>query len=322
MDGPFRIDGHEIAPGRTTQIHLPAARLPIHTMLELPITVVNGVADGTRLWLSATLHGDELNGMEIIRRVIDKLDPATMKGLLIAVPIVNVFGFINQSRYLPDRRDLNRSFPGSRRGSLAGQLARLFMTEIVDRCTHGIDLHTAAPPRTNLPQIRTDLSVPENRRCAEAFRAPILVHGAGPKGTLRAAAGRRGKTVLLYEAGEPFRFNEDAIEIGVAGVLRTMAALGMIGPQPAGPPGLEAARTKWIRAPQSGVIYLETQLGQAVERHDRIARVTDPLGGRGEDVRSPLDGIVIGHTIHPLVHRGDGILHIAELKQTAPPGRN
>lgn len=318
MNEPFGIGGQEIAPGRMARIQLPAARLPIHTMLNLPITVVNGAGDGTRLWLSATLHGDELNGMEIIRRVIEQLDPATMKGLLIAVPIVNVFGFINQSRYLPDRRDLNRSFPGSSRGSLAGQLARLFMTEVVNRCTHGIDLHTAAPPRTNLPQVRADLSVPENRRCAEAFGAPILVHGAGPPGTLRAAAGRRGKTVLLYEAGEPLRFNEEAIGIGVAGVLRTMAALGMIGPQPAAPRGLEADRTKWIRAPQSGVIYLEAQLGEAVWRRDRIARITDPLGGRPVDVRAPMDGIVIGHTNHPLVHRGDGIVHLAEVKEAAP----
>ncbi|MBZ0267267.1 succinylglutamate desuccinylase/aspartoacylase family protein [bacterium] len=319
MNTPFSIGGHEIAPGRMEQIQLPAARLPIHTMLELPVTVVNGSGDGTRLWLSATLHGDELNGMEIIRRVIERLDPASMKGLLIAVPIVNVFGFINQSRYLPDRRDLNRSFPGSRRGSLAGQLAWLFMSEVVAHCTHGIDLHTAAPPRTNLPQVRTDLSLPENRRLAEAFRAPIFVHGAGPAGTLRGAAGRRGKSVILYEAGEPLRFNDEAIEIGVAGVLRAMAALDMIEAQPPAPRGREAGRTKWIRAPQSGVIYLEAKLGDVVEHRERIARITDPLGGSGVDVRAPMSGIVIGHTNHPLVHRGDGIVHVAERKEPGAP---
>jgi len=319
MNAPFVIGGQEIAPGRMARIQIPAARLPIHTMLNLPVTVVNGADDGARLWLSATLHGDELNGMEIIRQVIGHLDPASMKGLLIAVPIVNVFGFINQSRYLPDRRDLNRSFPGSSRGSLAGQLARLFMTEVVAHCTHGIDLHTAAPPRTNLPQVRADLSVPENRRLAEAFRAPIIVHGSGPPGTLRAAAGRRGKSVLLYEAGEPLRFNDEAIEIGVAGVLRAMAALDMIAPRPQVPPGLEAGRTKWIRAPQSGVIYLEAKLGDAVEHRERIARITDPLGGRGVDVRAPMGGIVIGHTNHPLVHRGDGIVHVAERKEAGAP---
>lgn len=315
MDGIVSIGGYDAAPGHMAQFELPVARLPIHTMLNLPVTVVNGARNGARLWLSATLHGDELNGMEIIRQVLEQVDPTSMNGLLIGVPIVNVFGFINQSRYLPDRRDLNRSFPGSTRGSLAGRLARLFMTEVVSRCTHGIDLHTAAPPRTNLPQVRGDLDDPELRRCAEAFGAPVRVHAAGPPGTLRAAAGRRGCTVLLYEAGEPLRFNPDAIEIGVAGVLSVMGELGMIhaSPRASEAHGMVARRTSWVRAPQSGVIYLETALGEHVAKKDRLARITDPLGGRPIEVRAPWSGVVIGHTNNPLVHRGDGILHLAEV---------
>jgi len=315
VNDPLEIGGITVTPGVSERVEIPVARLPTHTMLHLPLTVINGAGDGPRLWLSAALHGDELNGMEIIRQVLRRIDPGTMRGLLLAVPIVNVFGFINQSRYLPDRRDLNRSFPGSLRGSLASRLARLFMTEVVSRCTHGIDLHTAAPPRVNLPQIRANLQDAETRRCAEAFGAPIMLSGAAPKGALRAAAIRRGIAALLYEAGEPLRFNPDAIEIGAEGVLRVMQSLGMIDgdipPRPA--PVLEARRSKWVRAPQSGVIYLEAALGERIEHRARLARVTDPLGESGVVVRAPFEGVVIGHTNNPLVHRGDGVMHLAEV---------
>ncbi|MEQ8963814.1 MAG: succinylglutamate desuccinylase/aspartoacylase family protein, partial [Coleofasciculus sp. C2-GNP5-27] len=151
------IGGITVAPGERKRTEIPVARLPTQTLLSLPITVINGVEAGPRLWISAAIHGDEINGVEIIRQVLERINPSQLHGVLIAVPIVNVFGFIEQSRYLPDRRDLNRSFPGSPRGSLASRLADLFMTEVVSRCTHGIDLHTAAQHRTNLPQIRANL---------------------------------------------------------------------------------------------------------------------------------------------------------------------
>jgi predicted deacylase len=313
MRDAVHIQAHEVAPGRTSRIELPVARLPIHTMLHLPLTVVNGVDDGPRLWLSAALHGDEVNGMEIVRRVLERLERERLAGMLLAAPIVNVFGFVNQSRYLPDRRDLNRAFPGSRRGSLASRLAHLFMTEVVARCTHGLDLHTAAPPRANLPQLRGDLSHPETRRCAEAFGAPVMVHATAPKGTLRGAARRRGTAVLLYEAGEPFRLDEAAATCGVDGVLRVMAALGMIAPELAPPPqpSLEVTDRRWVRASQSGVLYRRVALGEQVERGQLLATVSDPFGETVKQVRSPIEGIVIGLCIHALVHRGDAVVHVA-----------
>ncbi len=305
-----------VPAGEGALVELPVAQLTTHTMVDLPLTVINGARDGARLWLSAALHGDELNGMEIVRRVLQRVFATKLNGLLLAAPIVNVFGFINQSRYLPDRRDLNRSFPGSRRGSLAARLAHLFMREVVSRCSHGIDLHTASPPRTNLPQIRGDFTDRETRRIAEAFRAPIMLHGLARSGTLRSAATRRGIKVLLYEAGEPLRFNPEAIEIGVAGILRVMGELRMIdgGPKRRPTACLEATRSLWVRAPQSGVIYLEAALGGKVKKGDLLARVTDPLGGAADEVRAPFSGIVIGHTNNPLVHRGDGVLHLGALK--------
>ena len=313
MAEPFTIAGTDVAPGETVRLELPVARLPTHTMLHLPVTVARGRRDGPRLWLSAALHGDELNGMEIIRRVLDRLTRTRLRGTVIAVPIVNVFGFINQSRYLPDRRDLNRSFPGSARGSLASRLAHLFMREIVAHATHGIDLHTAAPPRVNLPQIRCDLDDPVTRGCAKAFAAPVMLGGSAPRGALRAAAARRGVPVLLYEGGEPLRFNPDAIRVGVNGVLRVMAHLKMIDRAPSARPGrsMEAESSVWVRAAQSGVLYPKVELGEQVVHGDTLATISDPFGDASLKIRAPSDGTVIGLTNNPLVHRGDGLIHLA-----------
>ncbi|MDA0747379.1 MAG: succinylglutamate desuccinylase/aspartoacylase family protein [bacterium] len=318
MADPIEIGGQTIGPGETKRLEIPVARLPSHTMLNLPVTVVNGNGQGPRLWLSAALHGDEINGMEIIRQVLKKINGSPLHGLVIAVPIVNVFGFNLQSRYLPDRRDLNRSFPGSKRGSLASRLANLFMTEIVARATHGIDLHTAAPPRINLPQVRCNLEDPETRRCAEAFGAPVMLHSSAPRGALRNAAARLGLPVLLYEAGEPFHFNHDAIAVGVEGVLRVMAELEMI-TLPTTVQRVKSAEPKnstWIRAGQSGIFYLETELGRRVKRRERLGVISDPFGEARQTVKAPYNGMVIGHTTNPLVHQGDGILHLAELNPT------
>jgi predicted deacylase len=313
MAPSITVGGKRVAPGEMQRIEIPVARLPTHTMLHLPVTVLNGRKDGASLWLSAAIHGDEINGVEIIRRVLDRVTMDRLRGRLLAVAIVNVFGFITQSRYLPDRRDLNRSFPGSTTGSLSARLARLFMAEVVEHCTHGIDLHTAASPRTNLPQIRANLSDPETRRCAEAFGAPVMLGGKPPARTLRAVTTRRGIPTLLFEAGESSRFNEDAIRMGVEGVLRVMAELEMI-PRTGirrGARSVEATRSRWVRASQSGVAYVHAALGNHVERGDRIATIADPLGESAVKVRAPASGFVIGLTSNPLVHRGDAILHLA-----------
>lgn len=318
MNAPVSVGGVAVLPGTVQRIEIPVARLPIHTaMLQLPVMVVNGTGDGARIWLSAALHGDELNGMEVIRKVLQDLDPAHMRGMLIAVPIVNVFGFINQTRYLPDRRDLNRSFPGSRSGSLASRLARLFMDEIVLRCTHGIDLHTAAPPRINLPQIRCNLEIPETRRCAEAFGAPVMIHSPAPTGALRGAAARKGICTLLYEAGEPMRFNPEAIRIGVDGVWRVLEALDMVSRDEGrqGVRSLEARRRKWVRARQSGVVYLDVGLGDRVVVDQVLGRISDPFGDFALEIHAPMDGLVIGMTSNPLVHQGDALVHLAAQKE-------
>ncbi len=309
----IEIGSITVAPGERKRLELPVARLPTQTMLSLPITVVNGAQTGPRLWLSAAIHGDEINGVEIIRQVLQKIKPSQLSGTLIAVPIINVFGFIEQSRYLPDRRDLNRSFPGSSRGSMASRLANLFMGEVVSRCTHGIDLHTASHHRTNLPQIRANLHDLETYRCARAFGAPVLIHATMRDGSLRQAAAKRGIPVLLYEGGEALRFDPNAIAVGVDGVLRVMNSLGMIQPGLSPPPAipLEIQASKWVRAPRSGILHLHVALGQTVERRQPLGFVSDAFGETSIKAFAPCDGIVIGHTQNPLVNRGDGIIHIA-----------
>ncbi len=309
----FEINGVAVAPGRRQRLELPVARLPTHTMMSLPITILNGVNPGPKLWLSAAIHGDEINGVEIIRQVLAQVDPKQLSGVLIAAPIVNVFGFIEQSRYLPDRRDLNRSFPGSPRGSLAARLAHLFMCEVVSRCTHGIDLHTASHHRTNWPQIRANLKDVETCRCAQAFGTPLIIHAATRDGSLRQAAAQRGIPTLLYEAGEALRFDQDAIQMGVKGILRVMSLLEMIAPK-APLPAIatrEVTDTKWVRTSSSGILHTDITLGQRVSKKQKLGFVADAFGDKSVKIAAPCDGIVIGSTQNPLVSQGDGVFHIA-----------
>jgi predicted deacylase len=317
LDGkPLTIGGMEVAPRSRHRLDIPVARLPTQTMLSLPITVINGAIAGPKLWLSAAIHGDEINGVEIIRQVLSKISAHHLVGTLIAAPIINVFGFLEHSRYLPDRRDLNRCFPGSPRGSLAARIAHLFINEVVKQCTHGIDLHTASRHRTNLPQIRANLDDPATYACAQAFGAPIMIHATTRDGSLRQAAANLGIPILLYEGGEALRFDQEAISVGVQGIMRVLASLGMY-EQTSGVPvateSLQVAQTKWLRSPRSGILHLKFELGQKVVKHQLLADVTDAFGEKRTRIHAPCDGLVIGNVQNPLVNQGDGIIHIAVL---------
>jgi predicted deacylase len=319
LPNPEYAPAFAFSPNCQRRIAIPIARLPTQTQLSLGVTIVHGQEPGPTLWLSAALHGDELNGVEIIRQVLQRLDCMGVRGTIIAAPIVNIFGFIDQSRYLPDRRDLNRSFPGSATGSLASRLAHLFMTEIVHRSTHGIDLHTASDHRINWPQIRANLDDPATAAIAQAFAPPALIHANIRDGSLREAAGKHGIPVLLYEAGEAMRFNQDAIHTGVTGILRVMAALQMCPPSPnldpPTTPMVQAQKTKWIRASRSGLLRLHVELGSHVTKRQVVGIVADAFGEHPSLVRATTTGIVIGYTQKPLVNQGDAIVHLA----IAPP---
>ncbi|MEJ2508910.1 MAG: succinylglutamate desuccinylase/aspartoacylase family protein [Gammaproteobacteria bacterium] len=307
------INDTRIAPGERLTVDLPVAKLYTHTQMAMPVHVVNGRRKGPRLFVSAAIHGDEIIGVEVIRRLLRLPALKRLRGSLFAIPIVNVHGLIHRSRYLPDRRDLNRSFPGSERGSLAARLADLVMTEIVEQCTHGIDIHTAAQHRSNLPQIRANLDDPDTERLARAFGVPVLLNSDLRDGSLREAAAERGMPMLLYEAGEALRFDEVSVRAGVDGIVNVMRTLEML---PAsrrkrrGEPMISRAST-WVRAPESGILRTMVALGGYVERGWRLGVISDPFGEREAEVTSPVSGLVIGRTNLPLVNQGEGLFHIA-----------
>jgi uncharacterized protein len=313
--GPVQIRGVTVPPGGRERVELQAARLATGSPLGIPVEIVHGARRGPRVWLTAAIHGDELNGVEIVRQVLAELQPRRLSGTLIAVPIVNVYGFITESRYLPDRRDLNRSFPGSARGSLAARLAHLLMREVIAGGDVGIDLHTGSSDRTNLPQVRGNLDDPETRRLARAFGAPIMIHSSVRDGSLRAAATAGGARVLVYEGGEARRFNRTAIDAGTRGVLRVLQALEMrSGPTPGLADPVESRSTRWVRAGRSGLVRLDLDVGDRVAKGDRLGVIKDAFGDRVLRVRASAGGTVIGMTRQPNVNRGDALVHIAELE--------
>ncbi len=320
MQKPVEIGNVSIAPGERVVVDLPVARLYTHADLTMPVEVINGQRDGPLLFVSAAIHGDELNGTEIIRRLLRHSSLKRLRGALIAVPVVNVHGLLHRSRSLPDRRDLNRSFPGSDRGSLAARIAHLFMHEIVAQCTHGIDLHTGAIHRDNLPQIRANLDDPETRRLAEAFGSPVMINADLRDGSLRAAAADFGIPMLLYEGGEALRFGEVAIRAGLRGVLNVMRALGML-PRvkrkgtPVEP--VIARGSSWVRAPESGILWSGLKLGARVSKGEVIGRIGAPLQEREVVVRAPDDGILIGRTHLPLVYEGEALFHLARFHRVS-----
>lgn len=311
-NGAITVGGVAVRPGRKAKIELPFAKVATGSTEHLPVAVINGRVGGPQVWLSAAIHGDELNGIEIVRRVLTRLDAKNLRGAVIAVPIVNPLGFLIESRYLPDRRDLNRSFPGSRRGSTAARLAHLLMDQIVSQCSVGIDLHTASDHRINHPQIRGDIDDPATLKLARAFGAPFTIHARARDGSLRQAAADRGATVLVYEAGQAHRFDADAIEAGVVGVLRSLRSLGMIEARlPRAKPTRLVRKTRWVRARKGGLVNLVVELGQRVEQGEPVAAISDAFGSRPTRVKATDAGWIIARTLNPLVNTGDALVNIA-----------
>ena len=316
---PITIGEITVSPGERANVNLPIADLYTATSLFMPLKVVCGRNAGPILFVSAALHGDELNGVEVIRRLLRRKILKSLKGTLIAVPVVNVHGFINQSRYLPDRRDLNRSFPGSPKGSIAARLANTFLEQIVSKADFGIDLHTGAVDRTNLPQIRGNMDDAKTLELAQAFGAPVVLNSNILDGSLRASAAGLGMPMLIYEAGEARRFDEVCIRAGIRGVLNVMRAVGMLPEdrKTKSPDSVVAHRTKWIRAPESGIVCDKVKIGSKVLEGQRLATISDPLGTVDVPLKAPFDGIVIGCTNLPLAYEGEALFHIAAFEDVS-----
>ncbi len=316
MQPAITIAGTRIKPGQQTTLQVPVARLYTHTQMAMTVHVIHGRKDGPRLFVCGAIHGDEIIGTEIVRRLIGMKKIRSLRGTLIAVPVVNVYAFVQHSRYSPDRRDLNRFFPGSEKGSLTSRLADTFMEEIVKESQYGIDLHAGSNHRANLPQIRADIENEETLRLARAFQVPVVINAATRDGSLRQAAADEGVCSLLYEGGEALRFDEVAIRAGLRGVLAVMATVGMLRPASRRKPAIDpliADSTSWVRAPLSGILQMTSHLGDKVAKNARIGLIADPFGVTEEDIRSPVSGMVIGRLNLPLVHQGDAVIHIAHL---------
>lgn len=305
------IAGQEIQPGEFKEININIARLPSHTQIDTPIYVSRSFEDGPVLALIAGMHGDEINGMEVVRRILDKGLHQVQRGTVVCMPIINVYGFLNFSRDVPDGKDVNRSFPGTKSGSLASRVAYHLMHDVIPFIDIGIDFHTGGAMRTNFPQVRAVLRESLNVELAHAFHAPFTIDAPFRPNSLRREAARRGKSIIVYEGGESLRFDNNAIEEGVAGTLRIMKHLGMIdiAPEPKEPSKI-IWTTSWIRAKHAGLFQPAVVAGQLVHKGDFVGTITDPFGEFKEQVKSHETAYVIGMNNSPVINAGDALMHL------------
>lgn len=307
--------GQQVQPGQRAFIKLPLPSLYDCSPLEMPIHVIRGKWEGPTVCITAAIHGDELNGVEIIRHLLAKKKLQKLKGTILAIPVTNPFGFIFQDRYLMDRRDLNRSFPGSQTGSLASRLANTITKEILPKADYIIDLHAGSNDRSNFPQIRITGDHPKEEELAFVFNAPVILKAKERDGSLRKVAREQGIPTLLYEAGEALRFDEFSIRVGVRGVMNVLKALEML-PAGKGASLLERSRSAmtsssfWIRSPYSGIFRWTKGLGQRVKKGEVIGYVGSPVTWEDKEVKSPAAGIVIGLNKLPLVHEGAALFNL------------
>lgn len=307
------ILGQEILPGKGYQLNLSVAKLHTSTSIQVPVIVERAKEDGPTIVLMAGVHGDEINGVEIIRTVIRKKFNKPIKGTIICIPILNIFGFLNLKRELPDGRDLNRSFPGSATGSLASQFAFHFMKEIVPFADVILDFHTGAANRNNYPQIRCVFKDQQSVDLAKVFNPPFILDSAYIPKTIRESVHKRGKLMLLFEGGKSNSIEELVVEEGVNGVKRVLNHYGMRAFKIDISEGRDAhmlIESKWMRASMSGLFRVLVANGSAVKKGDVIGLLTDPYGKLEKRVRSVTDGYVFCVNEAPIVYKGDAIFHI------------
>ncbi|PIB36974.1 succinylglutamate desuccinylase [Reichenbachiella sp. 5M10] len=314
------IDHTEVKPGESKRITVNIARLPSHTPIQITITVSRALEPGPTILLMGGLHGDEINGIEIVRRIIERNLHIPKKGTTICIPIINIFGFIHFSRYVPDGKDVNRSFPGNKNGSLAARVAYYLMKEIVPKIDYGLDFHTGGADRTNFPQLRCVMTDPDNAKLAGVFAAPFSLHSPFRPKSLRWAAAKLGKKILVYEGGESARFDEYAINQGIQGATRFLHHMGMTDhTAPIEHPSILIKSSSWIRAKASGLFLSEIKSGQKVKKNQVVGYISDPFGEFTIPVRSGATGYVIGLNNNPILHQGDAVMHIGVIKAETPP---
>lgn len=305
------INDEKISRGETRRLVVNIARLPSHSSIDVSITVSRSKKDGPVLLLSGGLHGDEINGTEIVRRIIDQEYHIPAVGTIICIPIINIYGFIHFSRYVPDGKDVNRSFPGNKNGSLASRVAHFLTKEILPQIDYGIDFHTGGADRTNYPQVRAMMNDPENEELARVFNAPFSLDSKYRPNSLRQTAGKMGKKIIVYEGGEAARFDEYAIQEGVKGTLRVLNHFGMTDIAPKAKEETKMIKgSSWVRAKASGLLQTDVKSGQEVKKNEVVGYITDPFGDFRVKLKSPATGYIIGLNNNPILHQGDAVMHI------------
>ncbi len=310
MPSSITINKEKIRPGEHKIINFDIASLPTRTSISLPVHVYRSEIEGPTLLLTGGLHGDELNGVEIIRRLIDSGDVIPDRGTVIAIPIVNIYGFIQNSRGLPDGKDINRSFPGVRKGgSLAKLLAYTIMKNIIPHIDCGLDFHTGGASRSNYPQLRVDLSNDKALELAKAFQPPLIINSKLIPKSFRSASFRKGKNILVYETGESLRFDEFGIQEALNGTLRLMNHLGMVDFKKEGHTTEIYSSSSWIRSSYAGLFSPSIKLGESFKKKQPLGYINGAYGELHAKILAPKEGRVIGLNYCPVVNKGDAIIH-------------
>lgn len=306
------INGDAILPGQNKLVQINIARLPTGTLIDIPVHVFNGKKAGPTVLVQAGLHGDEINGVETLRRLLQDNQFKIKKGAVIVVPILNVFGFIHFSRDVPDGKDVNRSFPGSRTGSLASRISYHYTNEILPQIDFGIDLHTGGGLRHNFPQIRYTLEDEKSKYLALLFNAPFHFSSRLIGGSFRKAAFKMGKPIIVYEAGESMRFDEESIEIGIRGVKNILIGLEMLSGKAPKKTSIEFDATRWIRASRAGMFIPEAKNGSAILKGQVLGAITDTYAKKSKKIKAPFDGFVFCINNQAVVNQGDALFHIGK----------
>jgi uncharacterized protein len=307
------INGVNIRPGQSINIDIAIARLPTHTLIDLPVFIKRSKQEGPVVLISGGVHGDEINGIVTVKRMLEEDMFEPVKGTLIFIPLVNVYGFLSNSRTFPDGRDLNRSFPGSNKGSLASQIAHIITTEIIPHIDYGIDMHTGGRMLSNYPQIRVDFKDKRGVDLAKAFGAHFTINSPHIDKSFRKEAYKNKKHILVYEGGESMRLDDISVDEAIAGTRRLLRYLGMIEGDMTLKESLVIQESSWTRAKVSGIFIPTVRLGEQVKKGQMLAKISDPYGQVKVPVKSTVNGYVVGLNNLPVVNAGDALVHIGKV---------
>jgi len=311
MGKPFHLQGKTISAGEQCQLILNTYNLPTHTLIEIPVFVFNGKKPGPTILFLAGMHGDELNGIEVVRKLIMRDDVKNLsQGCVVAIPVINIVSFLLGERDLPDGRDLNRCFPGSKNGSLGSRIAHDLMGSIIPQIDFGIDFHTGGAKISNYPQIRCVFENKKNIELGKIFSPLLVLNSAFRESTLRLAAAKLRKPILVFEGGESNRFDYESIKEGLNGCLRILHHYKMIKTEVKSTPTVFLKKSSWVRAKSSGLFHTTKKSGTRVKKGDLLGTICDPFGEEENVLRATADGFIVGVNNQPVVNQGDALIHI------------